>query len=112
MPERRPLRSDIAPNKHIYLFFEQVPAVAVPTLSLYHQQQTMIDSQEDPIAFLANDLFNKRQRLIRASQPIEVFDDRSISALETEYQVAESEYLEAKATFARAITGGRSAPPL
>ena len=64
----------------------------------------MIHTQEELLAFLANDLFNKRQRLIRASQPsLGVFDDRTLEAMEAEYRAAEADYRDAKAAFARAM---------
>ena len=69
-----------------------------------------IQEQDEMMAFLANDLYNKRQRLIRASRPnIDVFDDRTVQALEEEYQVAESEYAKAKAAFARAMRADKRA---
>lgn len=56
------------------------------------------------MALLANDLFNKRQRLIRASQATQqLFDDRTVQAADAEYRTAEAEYLQAKAAFARAM---------
>jgi len=68
----------------------------------------MIQTQDEIIAALANDVFNKRQRLIRAGQPcVETVDDRTMKALEAEYRVAESEYLESKAAFARAMNESR-----
>jgi hypothetical protein len=64
----------------------------------------MIPSQEEMMAFMANDLFNKRQRLIKAGQAqVDTFDDRTAKALEAEYRTAEAEYREAKAAFARAM---------
>lgn len=71
----------------------------------------MNSPHDDTIASLANDLFHKRQRLIRAGQAAtDIFDDRTAKALEEEYRRAEAEYLEAKAVFARAMrTVGRAA---
>lgn len=67
-------------------------------------------AQEERIALLANDLFNKRQRLIEASRTtVHLFDNRSAESLEAEYREAESEYLQAKAAFARAMKGGSRA---
>jgi hypothetical protein len=67
-------------------------------------------AQEERMALLANEVFNKRQRLIAASQTIvQLFDNRSAESLEAEYREAESEYLQAKAAFARAMTGGSRA---
>jgi hypothetical protein len=63
--------------------------------------------QEDMMAALANDVFNKRQRLIRASQTnVQLFDNRTAESLDAEYRTAESEYQQAKAAFARAMKGG------
>lgn len=57
------------------------------------------------MALLANDLFNKRQRLIEATHSaVNLFDHRSAELLDREYREAESEYLQAKAAFARAMT--------
>lgn len=65
-------------------------------------------AQEDPIAHLANDLFHKRERLIRASRTdVEIFDNRSAQEMEAEYRTAQSEYLQAKAAFARAMKASR-----
>ena len=67
-----------------------------------------MQTQDEKIAALANDVFNKRQRLIRASQPcVETIDDRTMKALEAEYRAAEMEYLESKAAFARAMKESR-----
>jgi hypothetical protein len=70
----------------------------------------MIQSaQEEKMALLANDLFNKRQRLIAASQSIvHLFDPRSAESLDAEYRQAESEYQQAKAAFARAMKSRNS----
>lgn len=58
------------------------------------------------MASLANDLYNKRQRLIAASQTnVHLFDNRSAESLDKEYREAESEYLAAQAAFARAMNG-------
>lgn len=68
--------------------------------------KTMVHSEKEMMAHLANDLFRKRQRFIKASQAqagTDAFDERSLKALEAEYKMAEAEYLEAKATFARAM---------
>jgi hypothetical protein len=63
-------------------------------------------AQEERMALLANDLFNKRQRLIAASQTgVQLFDNRSAESLHAEYREAESEYEQAKAAFARAMNG-------
>ena len=60
--------------------------------------------QQDMLAAMANDLFNKRQRLIQASQPaIYAIDDHTANALEAAYRSAEEEYRAAKAAFARAM---------
>ncbi|HEV7929581.1 MAG TPA: hypothetical protein VGP12_05545 [Nitrosospira sp.] len=70
-------------------------------------KEIMIQQQEEMMAVLANDLFNKRQRLIRASQTnVQLFDNRSAETLDAEYRTAESEYQQAKAAFARAMNGG------
>jgi RecB family endonuclease NucS len=56
----------------------------------------MKDLYEENIARLANDLFNKRQRLLKAGQcNINVVDRQTAEALETEYRIAEHEYHEA-----------------
>lgn len=61
------------------------------------------------MALLANDLFNKRQRLIAASQStVHLFDTRSAESLDAEYRQAESEYQQAKAAFARAMKSRNS----
>lgn len=70
----------------------------------------MIQTQDEIMAALANDVFNKRLRLIRASQPcLDAIDDRTMKALEAEYRAAETEYRESKAAFARAIKESRRA---
>jgi hypothetical protein len=70
----------------------------------------MIQTHEELIALLANDVFNKRQRLIVASQSnVTVIDDHTAQVLEAEYRAAESEYLEAKAAFARAMKADKRA---
>jgi hypothetical protein len=70
----------------------------------------MTSSHDELIASLANDLFHKRQRLIRAGQAsVDIFDDRSAKALQEEYRRAETEYLEAKAAFARAMNTAKRA---
>jgi hypothetical protein len=59
---------------------------------------------QEKMALLANDLFNKRQRLINVRQANpSMLDERAAQAFETEYRTAELEYAEAKATFARAM---------
>lgn len=64
----------------------------------------MINSHEELLALLANDLFNKRQHLIQVSQPVvDAIDERTLQGLEAEYEKAQAEYLEAKAAFARAM---------
>jgi hypothetical protein len=66
--------------------------------------------QEEMMARLANDLFNKRQRFIAASRlDTHLYDNRSAQALEEEFRTAEAEYNEAKATFARAMKSDRRA---
>jgi hypothetical protein len=66
--------------------------------------------REDLMAILAKDLFNKRQRLIAASRlDTHLYDNRSAQALEEEFRVAEAEYNEAKAAFARAMKSDRRA---
>ncbi|MEN3293296.1 MAG: hypothetical protein V7642_2549 [Burkholderiales bacterium] len=92
-------------------FVEQNGGGAGRNSSLYRLRFTlkeiMIQQQEDMMAVLANDLFNKRQRLIKASQTtVQLFDNRSAESLDAEYRTAESEYQQAKATFARAMKGG------
>ncbi len=63
-----------------------------------------MSAQQDILAAMANDLFNKRQRLINASQRgIQVVDDQTANAMEAEYRSAEAEYRAAKAAFARAM---------
>ncbi|WP_147375784.1 hypothetical protein [Noviherbaspirillum cavernae] len=70
----------------------------------------MTEKHEDSMALLANDLYNKRQRLIRASQPgVDIVDAHTARALEAEYRAAESEYTEAKAAFARAMKSEKRA---
>lgn len=71
----------------------------------------MTHTQEEIMATLANDLFNKRQRLIRVGQSnvVAAIDERTAQALEAEYKTAESEYLEAKAAFARAMKADKRA---
>jgi hypothetical protein len=60
--------------------------------------------QEEMMAMLANDLFNKRERFIAASRlDLHLYDNRSAQALEEEFRIAEAEYNEAKAVFARAM---------
>lgn len=60
------------------------------------------------MALLAQDLFTKRQHLLKAGQAMaEVFDPLTAKALEAEYRAAEQEYLAAKAAFARAMKGER-----
>jgi len=62
--------------------------------------------QQEILAAMANDLFNKRQRLIKASQPaVQVIDDHTASVLEAEYRSAEADYQQARAAFARAMKG-------
>lgn len=62
--------------------------------------------QDDTMAQLANDLFNKRQRLLEVGQSsAEVMDDRSALELEAAYRAAEMEYSRAQAAFARAMKG-------
>lgn len=62
------------------------------------------------MAFMANDLFNKRQRLIQASQArIDVFEQRATEALDAEYRAAEAEYAEARAAFARVMKTAKRA---
>jgi hypothetical protein len=64
--------------------------------------------QEEIMAMLANDLFSKRQRLIAASRlDMHLYDNRSAQALEEEFRIAEAEYNEAKAAFARAMKSDR-----
>ncbi len=64
----------------------------------------MNHSAEETLALLAKDLFNKRQRLLALSQAsIELFDERGAAELEAEYRMAEQEYQQAKAAFARAM---------
>ncbi len=68
----------------------------------------MNQTAEDTMALLAKDLFDKRQRLIQVSQPSRhLVDDSSAKALEAEYRLAEGEYLQAKAVFARAMKSDR-----
>jgi hypothetical protein len=71
----------------------------------------MNHTREEIMAALANDLFDKRQRLIKAGQShiVAAIDDRTAKALEAEYKTAESEYLEAKAVFARAMKADKRA---
>jgi hypothetical protein len=65
----------------------------------------MIHPQEEMMALLANDLFHKRQRLLRVAQSnVDLVDKATAEALEAEYLIAEAEYVEAKAAFARAMT--------
>lgn len=60
------------------------------------------------MALLAQDLFTKRQHLLKAGQAMaEVFDPLTAKSLEAEYRAAEQEYLAAKAAFARAMKSGR-----
>jgi hypothetical protein len=67
-------------------------------------KKIMAKSHEETMAKLANDLFTKRQRLIKAGQPgVEILDERTARAMEAEYRTAELEYQEAKAAFARAM---------
>ncbi len=62
--------------------------------------------QQELMAAMANDVFNKRQRLIRASQTaIQVVDDHTANTLEAEYRSAQADYQAAKAAFARAMKG-------
>lgn len=69
-----------------------------------------MSTHEEIIAFMANDVYNKRQRLIVAGQArIDVFDDRNAQALEAEYRAAEAEYMAAKAAFARALSADKQA---
>lgn len=78
----------------------------VGTMSYWHYSlPTKINSMQDEImAQLANDLFNKRERLLLAGQSSEeVVDEHTAQALEAQYRLAEIEYREAKAVFARAM---------
>ncbi len=62
-------------------------------------------THEDIMSQLANDLFNKRQRLLKAGQSnLDIFDNHAAQALEAEYRAAEVEYRQAKAAFARAMS--------
>jgi hypothetical protein len=70
----------------------------------------MNHTQDDTMAQLANDLFDKRQRLLKAGQPnVEVVDSHTAQALEAEYRLAELEYRQAKAAFARAMKADKRA---
>lgn len=64
----------------------------------------------DSMALLAQDLFDKRQRLLQISQvgnrPI---DAGAAQALEAERRLAQDEYLQAKAVFARAMKADKQA---
>ncbi|MDB5838074.1 MAG: hypothetical protein JWQ23_26 [Herminiimonas sp.] len=72
--------------------------------------EKMIHPQEDLMALLANDVFAKRLRLIKAMQDrADVFDERSAHALEAQYRAAEAEYLDAKGVFARAMKADQRA---
>jgi hypothetical protein len=69
----------------------------------------MNHSREEMMAFMANDLFAKRQRLLKLNlQHRQMIDVLAAQALETEFQTAEAEYLEAKAVFARAMKSAKS----
>ncbi|MGH8810333.1 MAG: hypothetical protein ACREX0_20840 [Noviherbaspirillum sp.] len=73
-------------------------------------RRTMNHSHEEMMAFMANDLFNKRQRLIEVNQQyLQMIDAVAAQALEAEYRIAEAEYLEAKSAFARAMKGDKRA---
>lgn len=66
--------------------------------------KSMEPTYEATIAQLANDLFDKRQRLLKAGQSsLDIFDNHTAQALQAEYQEAEQEYRAAKAAFARAM---------
>jgi hypothetical protein len=70
----------------------------------------MMQTHEEVMVRLANDVFNKRQRLIKVSQSnTTVIDNHTASILEAEYRTAELEYREAKAAFARAMKVDRRA---
>ncbi len=62
----------------------------------------METTREEILAHLANDVFNKRQRLLQASQASAQMEGGD-AALEAEYRAAELEYSQAKAAFARAM---------
>jgi hypothetical protein len=69
----------------------------------------MNHSHEEMMAFMANDLFNKRQRLLKLSQQHVLMSDAiKAQALEAEYRDAEAEYSEAKAAFARAMKASKA----
>jgi hypothetical protein len=71
--------------------------------------RTMNYSHEEMMAFMANDLFNKRQRLMLINQHrLQTVDALAAEALEAEYRSVEAEYLEAKAAFARAMTAAKN----
>ncbi len=68
----------------------------------------MESTREEVLAFLARDVFNKRQRLLQMSAvSVNTLDSEAAQALESEYHTAELEYRQAKAAFARAMTADK-----
>lgn len=77
-------------------------------IALLNMQNIMNPPREETLAQLANDLFQKRQRLLKAGQPnSELVDSHTAQALEAEYRLAELEYRKAATAFARAMKTNR-----
>jgi len=73
-------------------------------------QSTMESTREEILAYLAKDVFNKRQRLLQAGQAsVQMPGSDAAQALDAEYRAAELEYNQARAAFARAMKADKPA---